>query len=268
MAGLPTGGAGLQPSFNMGSGFKVPKPPRLPAPPRGGTPHQFRGGPVRLRNPNVLHQTTTGGGTPAPGSPPAGGGTPTPTPGGGGGTQTPSPLDATYYQNVADNLFKVNSQVNALNLQGSQDTTALQSALAQLAYQQPRSQLALEQGANRNGSLYSSVYDQNLGNLNYQFAGKQGAAENTYGSQMANLASQIAAAQAGIPIYNEGQYQDAVQRQAALDAADKSLGATPFKPVRPTGAPANAKYGGRTSPGAGWRGIGGGWWVPPRGGRH
>jgi hypothetical protein len=39
--------------------------------------------------------------------------------------------------------------------------------------------------------------------------------------------------------------------------------AKPFKPIPPKYAPVGSVWRGPSSPGAGWRGIGAGWWAPP-----
>ena len=144
--------------------------------------------------------------------------------------QGPSGLDATYFANTNTNQFKVGNQINALNLKSAADTTALQSALAQLAYQQPRAQLALEQKANDTGSLYSSVYDQNLGNLNYGYLGKEGGLINNDANAQAAINAQIAALMGSIPLYDAGQAAAAASRSSNVAAKNPAVGQpTPAK---------------------------------------
>lgn len=145
-----------------------------------------------------------------------------------GAPSTPaSPLDSTYYDNLAMNQFKVGNQVNALTAAGQNDTTALQSALGQLAYQQPRDSLKLEQGANRTGGLYSSVYDQNQGNLLNSYQTRQSGLTSANAEKQAAIASQIGGLQQGIPVYDSAQYDAAVGRAAKLAAANPATGQSP-----------------------------------------
>ena len=167
--------------------------------------------------------------------------TATPAPAAGGGGSSGSPLDATYFQNIADNAFKVNNQINALNLTGSNDQTALQTALAALAYQQPRDQLALEQKANQGGGLYSSVENMNQANLVHSYATKQTADQTNYQNAIAKIASQIAGLQGGIPIYNQGQALASGQRAAVQAQNNPGLAAPPAPPAVPAAKPPAAK---------------------------
>lgn len=149
-------------------------------------------------------------GWPHPGAPGAPG-----TPGAAPGL--PGYLDSTYYGNVNQNEFNVNNKINALQLRDAIGSSNLQGTLGQLAYQQPRAELSLEQGANRGGGLYSSVYSQNLGNLNTGYADRASAAQSAYAGQLAQDASQIAGLQGGIPLFNDQQAAAAAQR-ASLQA--------------------------------------------------
>jgi hypothetical protein len=145
----------------------------------------------------------------------------------------PSPLDATYYGNVASNQFGVNNQINTLNLQSDADRTALQAALGKLAQQQPSQQLALEQGANQRGALYSSVYDTATKAMAQDFADQQVAAQNTSTGQQQSIASQIAALQGGIPIYNNQEALASALRAANAAASDATLGQAPIAAAKP-----------------------------------
>lgn len=172
------------------------------------------------------------------------------------GTQTPAsssgtPLDATALSNIAENQFKANNSINSLNAQSGSDTTALQTALAQLAYQQPRDQLSLEQGANRNGALYSSVYNQNLGNLNHSYLTRQNAATDTNAQQQASIASQIQAILGGEPLYNQGQAAASGQRAITAAQNNPATGQTTptTKPPPITGSIEDGGFGGPAKPG-------------------
>jgi hypothetical protein len=193
-----------------------------------------------------------------------------------------SPLDSQYFQNVA-----ANDQSTADKIAGyqSQRTTAdvnLQNALAANAKQQPLDELAARIAANRRGALFSTSLGQQLGNIGSNYLSKNAAAQATHDQAIGNLATLIANAQDAGNQYDTGQYWDAVGRASAAAAADPALGVAAPAPapapgrapapapaptaaathVRPKGAPANAKWSGPTKPGANWRGIGGGWWVP------
>lgn len=136
-----------------------------------------------------------------------------------------SPLDATYYDNLAANNLKVGNTIAGLNTQIGDLGVGLQSALAQLAYQQPRDQLALEEKANQRGALYSSGYDQQLGDLNNTYLTKQSGLTTTEAQKVGALQAQIAGLQQGVPIYQAQQYDAAVLRAAKLAAANPALGA-------------------------------------------
>lgn len=175
------------------------------------------------------------------------GGTPTATPGAGaaGAPAAPAPpapsgLDSTYYTNVANNLFKAQNSITADQQAETANNTALQTALGQLAYAQPRAQLALEQKANVGGGLYSSVYDQNLGNLNNTYLQKEGADTTAAGGKNAALEAKIAALFGSIPLYNTAQASDSAGRAAVLAAANPAAGQTPILPPAPAPAPAPA----------------------------
>lgn len=142
-------------------------------------------------------------------------------------TQTqpgPSPLDSTYFANVASNQFKVGNQINALNTQGGLADTALQASLGNLAYQEPRDELRAEQAANNRGALYSTVYDQQLGDLVHGYQTKQTALQTSHDNGALQRAAQIAALQGGIPLFNSQQAAAAAVRAANLNAANKALG--------------------------------------------
>jgi hypothetical protein len=164
---------------------------------------------------------------------------PSPTPATQSGAGSSSPLDSTYFNNLAANQFKVNNQLNQLSATSQNDNTALKSALDQLAYQQPRDSLKLEQGANRAGGLYSSVYDQNLGNLQNSYLTRQSAATQSNAQKQAAIQSQIAGIQGGVPIYNNEQYDAAVGRAIKNAANNPATGQAPAVSSTPT-APAPA----------------------------
>ena len=146
-----------------------------------------------------------------------------------------SPLDSTYYENLAANQLKVNNSINSLNATSQNDNTNLQSALAQLAYQQPRDQLATEEAANRRGALYSSVEGQQQGDLLNKYQTKRSTDTTANAQRQAAIASQIQGLQSGEKLYETGQYDAAVAR--AVKAA-LSNPATGQAPVAAAAAPA------------------------------
>ena len=155
----------------------------------------------------------------------------------------PSGLDATYMANTNTNAFNVGNKINALNLKSSADQNALQSTLGQLEYAQPRAQLALEQKENGLGALYSSVANQNQGNLAQQYLMKTNAAEAKYGAPAQDtIAAQIAALQGGIPLYNASQAAASTGRATTAANADQSLGATGNRQTPAQIAAFNARF--------------------------
>lgn len=151
---------------------------------------------------------------------------------------TSSPLDAQYYSNVNQNQFNVGQKINSLGLQQTSADTALQQALAQLAYQQPRDQLGLEQGANRNGSLYSTAYTQNQGNLAHSYLTRQTGVQTTHDQRTASIAAQIQGLLAGEPIYEQGQAAASAQRAIAAAAANPATGQPAAQPPTSSSGPA------------------------------
>ena len=232
----PTGGpptGGVAPKLAAGIARPLTKPPAL------GT---VRSGPQRTGPaPGAVYQPHGGAGQGIPGTsytPGNNWGRGTFKPGTAAynaakgllGGQTPgtqgSPLDAAYLGNVNAYNLKAGNEINALNLQGSQAGTALQGVLGQLAYQQPRAQLALEEKANKMGSLYSTPYDQQQGDLGQAFYTKGHAATEKYTNLADAIAGKIAAIQGGEGVYAGQQALAAALRQANLAAKNPALGAT------------------------------------------
>lgn len=206
------------------------KPPAKPADTRTSYGRPFGGFPL----PPAQHGTGAGltGLAPAQ-KPPA---PPAPSPPKASGTTTApanSPLDATYYQQIAGDQLKLGNSLNSLGSQSQNANTALQSALAQLAYQQPRDSLNLEQGANQRGALYSSAYTQNLGNLANSYQTRQSAATTANSQKQASIAAQIAALNQGEPITEAGAYDSAVARSARNAAANPATGQPAIPPPLP-----------------------------------
>lgn len=189
--------------------WAAPKPPTV-----GGAGSALLGGAQNLTQPQATPQAA---GQPA----------------GTSATQTAptsSPLDAQYYSNVNQNQFNVGQKINSLGLQQTSADTALQQALAQLAYQQPRDQLSLEQGANRNGSLYSTAYTQNQGNLAHSYLTRQTASQTSHDQRTGTIQAAIRGLLAGEPIYNEGQAAESAQRAIAAAAANPATGQPAVQP--------------------------------------
>ena len=188
----------------------------------------------------------------------------------------PSPLDARYWQNVTQNDQTTTDKIAGYQNQETQADTALSTALAAYAKQQPLDVLAAQIAANRTGGLTSGSMLGKIGNIGYAYTQRGNAALTTRDNAISNLATLIAGAQDAGSAYDTGEYWNAVGRAANAAASDTSLGATapagsttpaasrPAAPthVRPAGAPANARWAGPNRPGPNWRGIGGGWWVP------
>lgn len=148
-------------------------------------------------------------------------------------TSANSPLDSTYYQQLAGDQLRLQNQTNSLTADSQNSASALQSALAQLAYQQPRDSLKLEQGSNNQGALYSSAYTQNLGNLNNAYLGKQTAATTANTQKQASIAAQIAALNQAEPITEAGDYDAAVARASKNAATNPATGQPAVPPPTP-----------------------------------
>lgn len=260
------GGSSYHPFKAGPSKFGV-KAPLAIRPPKGATPINMRGGPVR-HGPIDVHggPVFPGAGlkTTAPST--MGGPTHTGTTGSTTGTAGSSsgalpPLDAQSAANIANYLFKANQSTQNLAQQEANLTTGYQAQQAQLAHQQPLDELRLMTGANARGGLDSSAYGQQLGNLNYSYLGRQGANTANYNAKYGSLASKMADIAAGIPIYEGGQAEAAAGRESALAAKNPASGTPPTQP--PAGS---SSKGGKGSKGAG-RGHGGRAQSGGRGGR-
>lgn len=158
----------------------------------------------------------------------------------GGGGAADSPLDATYYNDIANYLFKTNNSIAADQAKIAQNNTALQSALGQLNYQEPRSDLALNQGMNARGGLYSSVQQQGLADLGTKFATARTANTTHYGNLNQGLQSEIGNLQATEDPNSPTMLAFALasaQRAAAAAQANQALGA-PAPALAPAPSPA------------------------------
>lgn len=253
-------GFAFQSLANTGTGG-LPKPGQLPKPPAPPKPPGFRIGGALLKaggvsKPSVgtagsslmnlagkLSQKQPGATQPAPAAAAA------PS----GAADQPSPLDSTYDQNVNDFLFKTNNSINSDQAKIAAANIAYQNALGQLAYQQPRDALALEQKANANGGLFSSVYDQNQANLQHAYSLKQAAAQSSHDNSVNSLTAAIAALQGEIPLYEASQAEAAAQRAAQLAQNNPALGAPPpaaAAPVASSGGGGGKGKGKATGPGS------------------
>jgi hypothetical protein len=177
----------------------------------------------------------------------------------------PPRLDATYYGNVAANQFGVNNKLGALGQQSAASNLALQKTLGDLAYQEPRRQLALEQVANQRGGLYSSAYNlQQRPDLTTQFANQRTAAATADTARQTSIAQQQQALEGGIPIYNQQQALASVARQIAAVQANPATGQGIGGPT--SAAPPNPKGGGHyVNVGGKWQlihAVGPGRWEP------
>lgn len=252
-APINVAGAALSGLPKAGGLVKPTAPPKPPSIGKAGT------GLLNATLPKPTKPTKLVAGTGAAGSALAGGATQNLTQAtaasapaaavGGGPGPSPSDLDSTYYQNVNNYLFNTGNKINADQLKSAADQTALQSALGQLAYAQPRAELALEQKANQTGGLFSSVYGQNLGNLNQKYLTEQNADTTKYNGDIQSLANAIAALQGGIPAYESDQAAASAQRAATAAQKNPSLGGTvpaAAAPSTSTAAPtaASLKAGG------------------------
>jgi hypothetical protein len=144
----------------------------------------------------------------------------------------------------------VGNSINSINLGIGQQQGALQATLNQLAYQQPRDQLALEERANAGGGLYSSVYNQNLGNLNFKYATNQNNAQTKYNNYYNTAEGRINALLDAQKAYDSAQALASTGRLAAAAAANPAEAAppqapTPASPPAPTATMAPSRGGGK-----------------------
>lgn len=227
-----------------------PKPPGPPKPPKVATAGLSLLGASALTKPPK--RTATGPGSallngarsltqaPAQAPPVAPQVAPAPAPVPTGTTGTAgtagNELDAAYYNNVAANNVKVGNSINSINLGIGQQQGALQATLNQLVYQQPRDQLALEERANAGGGLYSSVYNQNLGNLNFKYATNQSNAQTKYNNYYNTAEGRINALLDAQKAYDSAQALASTGRLAAAAASNPAEAAPPAPPQAPTPA--------------------------------
>jgi hypothetical protein len=153
-------------------------------------------------------------------------------------------LDATYFSNVNQNLFNTQNRINALNQQSAASTTALQNALGNLAYSQPRQSLALEQAANRRGALLTTPYQQSAADLGVQQYNARQGQITADASRQASIKAQIDALNQGIPLYNQGQAAASAARVIAAMQANPATGqgGIPTEVPKPADPPGGGHY--------------------------
>lgn len=191
----------LRQPHGFGIGRALNTPPPVP-----GASEEINPGPVRRPGSKaMLHAMTGGGGALGATGP------------GGAAAQPPSPFyDATALANIAQNMFNTNQKIAGLNAQISNAGINYQNQVGQLNYQQPRDQLAMMQGANSRGGLFSSVENQNQGNLVNKYDTARSADLQNFGNTWGSDLAQIADLQGGIRLYNQGQSANAVNRYVAM----------------------------------------------------
>jgi hypothetical protein len=202
---------------------------------------------------------------------------------------TPPAQDATYVQNVANSQAATGNKIAGYNKQLADAGVVRDQSNyldpvnnPELAHQYALDQLAQRVAANRRGALYSTGLAQGLTGVTQGYQDKYVNAQNAYQTLADQIANEIFQAQQGESQYEGGQLEDAVNRASQLAQANPALGESaaplpnnarllaprvtspPRQLVRPAAVPANAKWAGNVKPGANWKGVGGGWWVPTK----
>lgn len=231
-AGVSTAGSGIVKALSS----VAPKPPKLGAAAAAGVDSAGSS----LSAPSLaskLGQPTGAAAAPQPTSAAA------PISGG-------SDLDSTYYNNVADYLFKTQNTINNDQYTIGTDQNALQSALGQLNYAQPRAALAAEQKSNLAGGLFSSAEQQGQADLAQKYLTARTNDTTKYDTAIQKLSDAIAGLQAGIPLYENAQAEASATRAAA--AAQKNPAqAAPPAPAAAAAAPAAAAPAAARNPASG-----------------
>jgi len=173
-----------QQPFNGGA--RVPAAPRLPA-----------------LNPVASGGTPIAPGTPAP---------------------APDPLDAQYYNDVAQEQFRANQQIAQLNALSQNEKAALGENLRLLGEQQPVLQQNATNRANLSGLLYSGTLGRQIGDLQTNFVRQQARLNDTFGQHEASRRAQIEG------INQQLGFDDLAARLAAIERASQAAQGAPLDP--------------------------------------
>lgn len=230
-----SGGAGYRPPAapRSNGGATLPRisnggarPPRMP---RVGTPPGFNGGaraPVykapAARPPRVV----SNGGAAAPAPAPGGSA-------GAGGAAAP-PLDAEYYNALAQAQATENQKVAALQQQNAYATTQRDQAVQQLNDREPVTEQNLTNAANAKGLLYSGTLGSQIGDAKTAYLTSLGKVNDQYTQGTAARTAQIGALQQGLPLEQLALQLASIDRANA--AAQRTALTTPPLPAAATDA--------------------------------
>jgi hypothetical protein len=155
--------------------------------------------------------------------------------------QQPFAPDSQYIMGAAAGTQKMNADLQGLQAQGITDAQSRQTALAQLAQQQPVDLQQANVNRNRQGLFYSTTLGNDRANISADYVAKAGNVENTYAAQERARVAAEGAIRAGYSVDDAARMAEAVDRRITSDsaAADaNSLVPNPAPAPKPKAAPA------------------------------
>ena len=141
---------------------------------------------------------------------------------------SPDPLDAQYYNDVAQNQFRANQQIAQLNAMSANERAALGENLRLLGEQQPILRQNSTNRANANGLLYSGALGRQIGDLQTQYVRQQARLNDTFGQHEASRQAQIQG------INGQLGFDDLAERLTAIERASQAAQSAPLDPGPPT----------------------------------
>jgi hypothetical protein len=155
--------------------------------------------------------------------------------------QQPFAPDSQYIGEAGAATFKMNADLQGLQAQGITDAQTRQTALAQLARQQPVDLQQANVNRNKQGLFYSTTLGNDRANISADYTRRAGDVENTYAAHERARAAAEAGIRAGYSVDDAARMAEAVGRRITSDsdAADNnSLVPNPAPAPKPKAAPA------------------------------
>jgi hypothetical protein len=155
--------------------------------------------------------------------------------------QQPFAPDSQYIGEAGAATFKMNADLQGLQAQGITDAQSRQTALAQLARQQPIDLQQANVNRNRQGLFYSTTLGNDRANISAGYVAKAGNVEADYAAHERARAAAEGAIRAGYTVDDAARMAAAVDRQVTRDSAaadSNSLVPNPAPAPKPKAAPA------------------------------
>lgn len=145
--------------------------------------------------------------------------------------------DSQYLGDAAARTYKMNADLQNLQQQGITDAQSRQTALGNLARQQPVDLQQASVNRNRQGLFYSSTLGNDRANINAGYVAKAGDVENQFAAHERARAAAEAAIRAGYSVDDAAAMAAAADRQITRDTASADANALVPNPVPKPKAP-------------------------------